>query len=115
MEEPQDGSQFSMKTFWSGKIWPILRWILLIPVWFWVLRLSKWVLIVIGFLVMTGALGFVFSPEIISGFDALYPEFVDMQLGIDRSLIMKLHEPGYFAEQTEIVSEKQEAIACISD
>lgn len=109
MEEPQGRSKILLQ-----KVWSVLRWVLLIPVLCWVGRLFRRLLIALGFVVVIGGLGFTFSPEIISGFDATYPNFFDARLGIDRSQIVRLREPGYFAEQTEIISEKQEAIACIS-
>lgn len=114
MEEPQSKPKSSFKVFWVERIWPILRWVLLIPVLCWIGRLIRRFLLVTGIATVLGGVGFVYSPEIVSGFDALFPEFFDAQLGTDRSAIMKLHEPGYFAAQTDIISEKQEAAACIS-
>jgi membrane peptidoglycan carboxypeptidase len=67
-----------------------------------------------GVVTMLGFAGFIYLPEIISAFDARFPDYVDAQLKIDRSVIMRLHESGYLAEGSEIVSEKNEAIACVS-
>jgi len=101
-----------------GRIWRVARWILLVPVWYplWcrLVRVIGWFLSAVGATVVVGGLCFVFAPEIIGWVDGANPEFFDSHLGTNQSLVAKLHEPGYFPEQTEIVSEKQEAVACIS-
>lgn len=114
MEEPEGTPKFSFKAFWSGKVWPVLRWVLLIPVLCWIGRLIRRFLLVAGFVFTFVTVSFIYLPEIVSQFDAWFPEFFDAHLGTDQSAIMKLHDPGYFAAETEVISEKREAIACIS-
>ncbi|MEK7118189.1 MAG: biosynthetic peptidoglycan transglycosylase, partial [Patescibacteria group bacterium] len=71
-------------------------------------------LIAIGSMAVAIVLGFIFSVEIIGALDDWSPQFFDRHLGTNRELIVKLHEPGYFAGETKIISENQEIAACIS-
>ena len=72
------------------------------------------------FLVTTGVVAiltisvFFFAEEIIVRIDTWKPQFFDAQLGIERESIARLHDPAYFAEQSDFVSEDQKTVACIS-
>ncbi|OGZ05076.1 MAG: hypothetical protein A2942_02420 [Candidatus Lloydbacteria bacterium RIFCSPLOWO2_01_FULL_50_20] len=114
MEEPQRRLAFSFEKFWTARVWPVLRWVLFIPVLCWIGRLVRRFLLMTGFAVMLVVFCFFLSAQIASGIDTLFPNFFDALLDTDQSLIVKLHEPGYFAEQTEVISEKRESVACIS-
>src|SRR3989338_3597056 len=92
-------------------VWRVLRWLLLIPVLCWIWRMVRQFFMWIGATLVLCFVGFLYSPEIITAFDTRFPEYVDAQLKTDRSAIMKLHESGYLAEESEFVSEKSEAIA----
>lgn len=96
------------------RVWRVLRWLLLIPVLCWIWRMIRRFLMLIGAALVLCFVGFLYSPEIITAFDARFPEYVDAQLNTDRFAITKLHESGYLAEESEFVSEKNEAIACVS-
>ena len=71
-------------------------------------------LIVVGALVVVIALGYFGFESIVEAIDSRYSQWIDAELGIDRTAISRLHDPAYFAAQSEIVSEDQRTIACIS-
>ena len=103
----------SQKTL-LGRIWGVLRWIMLWPVLCWIGRMLVRFFAVVGFVAVAGGLGFIYAPEIIIGLDMLRPEYFDAQLGTNRKNIERLHEPGYFSQATGIVSPEQKTLACIS-
>lgn len=77
-------------------------------------RLIRRFLAALGIIVLLIAGGYLFTEEIIGGIDDWKPEFFDAHVGSDRAAIERLHEPGYFSEQTDFVSEDQKSVACIS-
>jgi membrane peptidoglycan carboxypeptidase len=77
-------------------------------------RAIKWALITLGALVVVGALGYFGFETVVEALDSRYSERIDAYLGIDQAAISRLHDPAYFASQSEIVSEDQRTIACIS-
>ncbi len=79
-----------------------------------VVRVIKGFLIVLGALVVVGALGYFGFESIVEALDSRYSQRIDTELGIDKNAPSRLHDPAYFAAQSEIVSEDQRTIACIS-
>ena len=77
-------------------------------------RFVRRFLITVGLVAILGVLGYVFLEEMVNRFDRSHTEWVDRQLGTDYRIVEKLRDPGYFAEQTEFVSEGQASLACIS-
>ncbi len=77
-------------------------------------RVIKGFLIILGALVVVGALGYFGFEPIVEALDSRYSQRIDTYLGIDKAAISRLHDPAYFAAQSEIVSEDQRTIACIS-
>lgn len=71
-------------------------------------------LITVGVVVVLMTAGYVFMEEIIRTSDSVMPEFFDKHVGTDRSIIERLHDPAYFAQQSSFVNEDQKAVACIS-
>lgn len=78
------------------------------------LRTFRRFLLTIGLIVLLLTGGYIFAENIILSIDDWSPEFFDSRLGSNRGSIEQLHNPGYFAEQTDFVSEDQKAVACIS-
>ena len=74
----------------------------------------KWLLIVLGAIVVVGAVGYIGFESIVEAVDSRYSQEIDAHLGIDKNTISRLHDPAYFAEQSVIVSEDQKTVACIS-
>jgi membrane peptidoglycan carboxypeptidase len=64
--------------------------------------------------VVVGALGYLGFESVVEALDSRYSERIDAELGIDKSATARLHDPAYFSAQSEIVSEDQRTIACIS-
>jgi membrane peptidoglycan carboxypeptidase len=59
--------------------------------------------------------GGLFAPDIITVVDKAAPEWVDKQFGTDRHAPSRLHDPYYYAEQTEVVGpDGKTKVACIS-
>ena len=77
-------------------------------------RVIKGFLIVLGALVLVGALAYFGFESVVEALDSRYSQRIDTYLGIDKAAISRLHDPAYFAAQSEIVSEDQKTIACIS-
>ncbi|KKU78487.1 MAG: Penicillin-binding protein 1A [Parcubacteria group bacterium GW2011_GWA2_47_7] len=77
-------------------------------------RLIKRFLIALGVAVLLIGVTYFFAEDIIRGIDNWKPQFLDAHFGSDREAVLRLHDPGYFAEQTDFVSEDQKSVACIS-
>lgn len=77
-------------------------------------RLVRRFLVALGVIVLLIGGGYFFTEDIISSVDDWKPEFFDTYVGSDRAAILRLHEPGYFSEQTDFMSEEQKSVACIS-
>src|SRR5512140_1774820 len=77
-------------------------------------RTIKGFLIVLGIVVVAGILAYVGFESVVEALDSRYSEWIDARLGIDKNAISRLHEPAYFAAESEIVSEDQRTVACIS-
>jgi membrane peptidoglycan carboxypeptidase len=65
-------------------------------------------------LIVVVVLGYAGFESIIEMLDSRYAAEFDVQLGIDRNAISRLHDPAYFAEQSVLVSEDERTVACIS-
>jgi membrane peptidoglycan carboxypeptidase len=71
-------------------------------------------LVAIGVVVGVAILGYVEFESIVEFVDSRYSDEIDAYLGVDRSAIVRLHDPAYFARESLIVSEDQRTVACIS-
>ena len=92
------------------------RWILTLP---WALlrffgRIVRRFFVAVGVAVALAVVGYVEFEEIVEAIDSRYSAEIDAYLGIDKDEIARLHDPAYFAEQSQIVSEDQKTVACIS-
>jgi membrane peptidoglycan carboxypeptidase len=92
------------------------RWVLTLP---WALlrffgRIVRRFFVAVGVLVAVAVLGYVEFEDIVEAIDARYSNQIDAYLGTDKNTISRLHDPAYFAEQSQIVSEDQKTVACIS-
>ncbi|OGZ06058.1 MAG: hypothetical protein A2845_01430 [Candidatus Lloydbacteria bacterium RIFCSPHIGHO2_01_FULL_49_22] len=77
-------------------------------------RLVRRFLVTVGVMVLLIGGCYFFAEDIIRGIDNWKPQFFDAHIGSDRVAVSRLHDPGYFAEQTDFVSEDQRSVACIS-
>ena len=80
----------------------------------WLGRLVRRFFVAIGVLVALAVLGYVYFEEIIEAIDSRYSREIDARLGIDKDAISRLHDPAYFARESELVTEDQRTAACIS-
>ena len=80
----------------------------------WFGRLIRRFFVAIGVLVAVVVLGYVEFESIIEAIDSRYGQEIDEQLGIDKDAIARLHDPAYFARESELVTEDQKTVACIS-
>jgi len=65
-------------------------------------------------LLALAVLGYVYLPQVINQIDAWNPQLIDKHAGTSRESVMLLHQPEYYAEQTDVISENQQKVACIS-
>ena len=82
----------------------------------WFGNVLKWSLISVGtvtVLLVLGGVVFWHVPEIMNAVDRQYPDWFDTQFGSTRSLVVKLSNPAYYAEQSEVLAQG-ERVACIS-
>ena len=82
----------------------------------WFGNVLKWSLISVGtvtVLLVLGGVAFWHVPEIMNAVDRQYPDWFDTQFGSTRSLVVKLSNPAYYAEQSEVLAQG-ERVACIS-
>jgi membrane peptidoglycan carboxypeptidase len=77
-------------------------------------RLVRRFFVTIGVLVGLVALAYVQFENIVQWIDARFGREIDAQLGIDRNAIYRLHDPAYFARQSELINEDLKTVACIS-
>src|SRR5438067_315502 len=92
------------------------RWILTLP---WAVvrffgRIVRRFFVAVGVIVALAVVAYVEFEEIVESIDSRYSAQIDAYLGIDKNEIARLHDPAYFAEQSQIVSEDQKTVACIS-
>ena len=80
----------------------------------WLGRLVRRFFVAIGVLVALAVLGYVYFEEIVEAIDSRYWREIDARLGIDKESIPRLHDPAYFARESEFVTEDQRTVACIS-
>ncbi|TMG89448.1 MAG: penicillin-binding protein, partial [Betaproteobacteria bacterium] len=80
----------------------------------WLGRLSRRFFVTIGVLVALAVLGYVELESIIEAIDSRYWREIDAHLGIDKNAISRLHDPAYFARESELVTEDLKTVACIS-
>jgi len=80
----------------------------------WVGRLVRRFFVAIGVLAAVAVLGYVYFEEIVEAIDSRYWREIDARLGIDKNAISRLHDPAYFARESEFVTEDQRTAACIS-
>ena len=80
----------------------------------WLGRLIRRFFVTIGVLVALAVLGYVELESIIEAIDSRYWQEIDADLGIDKNAISRLHDPAYFARESELVSEDLKTVACIS-
>jgi membrane peptidoglycan carboxypeptidase len=85
--------------------WAMLRWLG---------RLVRRFFVAIGVLVALAVLGYVYFEEIVEAIDSRYWQEIDARLGIDKNAISRLRDPAYFARESELVTEDQRTVACIS-
>jgi membrane peptidoglycan carboxypeptidase len=79
-----------------------------------VVGVIKGFLIILGAVVVLGALGYFGFESIVEALDSRYSERIDAYLGIDKRATARLQDPAYFAAESEIVSEDDRTIGCIS-
>src|SRR5690349_17675393 len=72
------------------------------------------VFVAVGVIVGVAILGYVEFESIVEFIDSRYSQEIDAYLGIDKSAIVRLSNPAYFARESLIVSEDQKTVACIS-
>src|SRR5256885_4874600 len=80
----------------------------------WLGRLIRRFFVTIGVLVALAVLGYVELESIIEAIDSRYWREIDEHLGIDKNAISRLHDPAYFARESELVTEDLKTVACIS-
>src|SRR5437016_5010484 len=80
----------------------------------WLGRLVRRFFVTIGVLVALAVLGYVELESIIEAIDSRYWREIDAHLGIDKNAISRLHDPAYFARESELVTEDLKTVACIS-
>lgn len=77
-------------------------------------RLVRHFFVAIGVLVGLLVLAYAQFENIVGWVDARFGREIDAQLGIDASAIYRLHDPAYFARQSELINEDLKTVACIS-
>jgi membrane peptidoglycan carboxypeptidase len=79
----------------------------------WLGRLVRRFFVAIGVLAALAVLGYVEFESIVEAIDSRYWREIDARLGIDKNAISRLHDPAYFARESELVTD-QRTVACIS-
>ena len=77
-------------------------------------RLLRRFFVTVGVLAALAVAGYVEFESIVEAIDARYADRIDGWLGIDETAIARLHDPAYFAQQSQVVTEDQKTVACIS-
>ena len=77
-------------------------------------RLLRRFFVTVGVLAALAVAGYVEFESIVEAIDARYADRIDGWLGIDETAIAGLHDPAYFAPQSQVVTEDQKTVACIS-
>jgi penicillin-binding protein 1A len=80
----------------------------------WVGKLIRRFFFALGVLVALVILGYVELEAIMEAIDSRYGREIDAHLGIDQNAIARLHDPAYFARESELVTEDLKTVACIS-
>ena len=101
----EQGEQRDLKHVVLSLPWALARWLG---------RLVRRFFVTIGVLVAVIVVGYVEFEAIVGWIDARYGSEIDAELGIDRSAIYRLHDPVYFARQSELINEDLKTVACIS-
>jgi membrane peptidoglycan carboxypeptidase len=77
-------------------------------------RVIRSLFVIVGVAAALAVVGYVEFEAIVEAIDARYADRIDGWLGIDETAIARLHDPAYFAQQSQVVTEDQKTVACIS-
>src|SRR6516165_4665023 len=80
----------------------------------WLGRLVRRFFVAIGVLAALAVLGYVEFESIVEAIDSRYWREIDARLGIDKNAISRLHDPAYFARESELVTDQRTITATSS-